>query len=348
MTAHVVEQFRGKRPRADPGGIGLDDAQHAVDGRRTHAGSGGGAPDGRIGRGDERVGPQIDIKHRALGAFEEHAAIASLHLLQQSGHVGNKRLHPFGKTGQATQFLVQGHRLGRVVLAKQEIVQIEQVGQPLAQLLRLEQVRQAQRPPRRLVFVGGTDTPPGGTDGLGTERPLPRMIQRLVRGKDQGTRRRQPETLIHGNALVHQPVHLVHQRFKTQHHAVADHAVDPGSKDAGRNQVQNGPFAVDDQRMPGIVPSLEANHGVGTLGKQIHDGALALIAPLRADYDDVSAQRLSPNDIQQNESDNGKDESEAPELTVVHLADGSHTPAPRARRREGEQTLEDQEKRNAG
>ena len=112
--------------------------------------------------------------------------------------------------------------------------------------------------------------------------------------------------------------------------------------------MQNRPFTVDDQRMPRVVTSLKANHGVGALGEQVHDGALALIAPLRADYDDVSAQELSPNDIEQHESGNAQGQSKTPQLTVLHPGDSSHALTPRARRGEGEQTLEDQEKRNAG
>ena len=41
-------------------------------------------------------------------------------------------------------------------------------------------------------------------------------------------------------------------------------------------------LAVDDQRVPGIVPALKARDDVGPLGKPVDDLALALVAPLRA------------------------------------------------------------------
>ena len=42
-------------------------------------------------------------------------------------------------------------------------------------------------------------------------------------------------------------------------------------------------YTVDYQRMPGIVPTLETNHGVRLLGEEVNDLALALVTPLRAD-----------------------------------------------------------------
>jgi hypothetical protein len=45
--------------------------------------------------------------------------------------------------------------------------------------------------------------------------------------------------------------------------------------------------AVDDQRVAGIVAALEAHHHVGALRQPVDDLALALVAPLGADDDDV-------------------------------------------------------------
>ncbi len=45
--------------------------------------------------------------------------------------------------------------------------------------------------------------------------------------------------------------------------------------------------AVDDQRVAGIVAALEAHDDVGALGQPVDDLALALVAPLGADHDDV-------------------------------------------------------------
>ena len=42
-------------------------------------------------------------------------------------------------------------------------------------------------------------------------------------------------------------------------------------------------YTIDYQRMPGIVPPLESNHGFGLLGEKVNDLALAFVTPLRAD-----------------------------------------------------------------
>src|SRR3546814_10147453 len=71
-----------------------------------------------------------------------------------------------------------------------------------------------------------------------------------------------------------------------QHHAIADEAGDSGPHDAGRNQVQRGLDAVDDQRMAGIVATLETHDRLDAIGEQVNDLALALITPLSPDDDD--------------------------------------------------------------
>ena len=45
--------------------------------------------------------------------------------------------------------------------------------------------------------------------------------------------------------------------------------------------------AVDDERVAGVVPALEARDRRGALGQQVDDLALALVAPLGADDDEV-------------------------------------------------------------
>ena len=71
-----------------------------------------------------------------------------------------------------------------------------------------------------------------------------------------------------------------------QHHAVADQAQRVVAQDAGRDQVQDGLLAVDDQRVAGVVAALEAHDRADLLGQQVDDLALAFIAPLGTENDD--------------------------------------------------------------
>ena len=51
--------------------------------------------------------------------------------------------------------------------------------------------------------------------------------------------------------------------------------------------------AVDDERVAGVVAALEAHDAGDAVGQQIDDLALAFVAPLGADDDDVAVHRSS-------------------------------------------------------
>ncbi len=48
-------------------------------------------------------------------------------------------------------------------------------------------------------------------------------------------------------------------------------------------------LAVDDERVAGIVTTLEAHDGLRALGEKVDDRTLPFVTPLRADDDDVRA-----------------------------------------------------------
>ena len=60
------------------------------------------------------------------------------------------------------------------------------------------------------------------------------------------------------------------------------------AQDARGDQVQDGLAAVDDQRVTGVVTSLETHDRSRAFRQKIDDLALALVTPLRADDDDVA------------------------------------------------------------
>src|SRR5687768_5054414 len=57
--------------------------------------------------------------------------------------------------------------------------------------------------------------------------------------------------------------------------------------------MQNGFAAADDQRVPGVVPALEAHHHLGIGGQPVHDFPFTFIAPLGANDDHVHQPRTS-------------------------------------------------------
>src|SRR5207245_4686069 len=82
-------------------------------------------------------------------------------------------------------------------------------------------------------------------------------------------------------------VHLLDQRLRRQHHAVADVTADALPEDARGNQVQNGLLAADHQGMSGVVSALEAHHPLSVVGEPVDHLPLALVTPLGADDYDV-------------------------------------------------------------
>ena len=97
-----------------------------------------------------------------------------------------------------------------------------------------------------------------------------------------------------GDALASQFRHLVEERLRIEHHAVADHRELRGPQHAGGQQRQLVGDAVDDQRMAGIVAALEAHDDVGLLRQPVDDLALPFVAPLGADDDDIGHSRVFP------------------------------------------------------
>jgi hypothetical protein len=85
-----------------------------------------------------------------------------------------------------------------------------------------------------------------------------------------------------------EPGNLAKKMLRIDDDAVADEACHARAHDARGNELQRCLDAADDQRVPCVVATLEANDGLRVIGQPVDDLALALVAPLRADDDDVS------------------------------------------------------------
>jgi hypothetical protein len=82
-----------------------------------------------------------------------------------------------------------------------------------------------------------------------------------------------------------QPVDLAQQNPRVDDDPVADHTRLIGVQDPRRDQVEGERLTVADDRVAGVVAALVADDRGSPLGEQIRDLALALVAPLGADYD---------------------------------------------------------------
>ena len=97
VSSHPQRRRRRKWTGANPSGVGLDDADNAVDILRADTAATAGVARGGIGRGDKGVGSVIDIQMGALGAFEQDLFAGFTGLLKRHRHVGNIRFQSFGE-----------------------------------------------------------------------------------------------------------------------------------------------------------------------------------------------------------------------------------------------------------
>ena len=154
-----------------------------------------------------------------------------------------------------------------------------------AQDLLVEQVLDADAEPQRLVGVAGADAAPRGADRELAQLHLARRVEQHVVGHDQVGVGGDPQ-VADVDAAALQPVDLAEQDARVEDDAVADHADLVRVEDPGGDQVELELLAVADDRVAGVVAALEAHDRVRALGEQVDDLALALVAPLGADYDD--------------------------------------------------------------
>ena len=106
-------------------------------------------------------------------------------------------------------------------------------------------------------------------------------------GKNQRAGLADAQPFTRRDAALLQHGQLFQQGRGREHHAVADETLDVLAQDARGNQVQHRFPAVNDQRMTGVVATLETHHGGRPVGQQIDHLALAFITPLGPDDHDI-------------------------------------------------------------
>ena len=122
---------------------------------------------------------------------------------------------------------------------------------------------------------------------MGVEFPVQRQDQRHILGDLEVGRR-------HLDPLAAHLLDLVDEMIGIEDDAVADDRKLARTHDARGKQRELETFAVDDQRMAGVVAALKAHDDVGPDRQPVDDLALSLVAPLGADNDDIGHRACSP------------------------------------------------------
>ncbi len=92
----------------------------------------------------------------------------------------------------------------------------------------------------------------------------------------------------HVDAGGFERAHLVQQRRRIDHHAIADDRLHSRPQYAARNQLENELLLANKDRVPGVVTTLVARNDIEILGEEVDNLALPLVAPLGAQHNDVS------------------------------------------------------------
>ncbi|MNQ94853.1 hypothetical protein D3C85_1103910 [compost metagenome] len=294
MLADLVVQLTGEGPLADAGRIGLHDAQHIADAARPDARARRRLTGHGVGRRHIGIGAVVHVQEGALRPLEQHALAVLLGLIQHAPgrlHIGQDLRRDLQQLRQ------QGRRVDRLQpqTRTQGIVVRTQTLDLDLQVVFVGQIADADGATAHLVLIGRADAAAGRAD-LGARRAgggFARHVQGRMDRQDQtGVVGDGQDVGADGHALGDDLLDLADQMPGIDDHAVAD---DRGLAlhHARRQQRQLVNLAVDDQRMARVMAALEAHHHVGAIGQPVHNLALALVAPLGADYRDVRQDRFS-------------------------------------------------------
>ena len=162
------------------------------------------------------------------------------------------------------------------------------------QLLGISQVHEADGAAAHLVLISGTDATAGGANFGAFAGILAQPVQIAVQRQDQrgivGDAQIVP---VDGDALSRELFDLAGQRIGIKHHAIANDGELAGADDAGRQKRELVGHAINHKGVASIVAALKAHHHIGLLGQPVHQLALALIAPLGTDHNNIG-HRISP------------------------------------------------------
>ena len=225
----------------------------------------------------------IDVEQHALRSFEQDALARLLRFVQRAPHrlgKGQDKGCNLAQVGQQAlpidRFLTEPDAKGIVVRA--DPVQLR------TKIVKVCQIADPDRAAANLVLIGRTDSAPRGADlaraagifAQGIKIAVERQDQRGIFGDLQVLR-------VHIDPLPLQLGHFIAEVPGIKHDAVADDRKRAGDNARGK-QRQLVNLIAHDQRMTGIVATLKAHHGIGAAGQPVDNLALALIAPLSADY----------------------------------------------------------------
>lgn len=234
----------------------------------------------------------VDIKKRALRALKENPFSGPALLIKKMPDRRHKRddlrcnlaklfKERFRRNLVAPQAPPDG------IVMKQKPVDLSR------ERLHIEKIAHSDCPAADFVFIGRTNPATGGAECRSRAGRFPDFIELLMDREDQagvfgnfeGVRRDR-------DAVGLKAADLFQKRMRVKNNAVSDYRDLTRTHDAGRQEAQLVHLAVNDECVARIVSALEPDNNIRPLRKPVHNFALAFIAPLGSDYDNIRHGRV--------------------------------------------------------
>ena len=110
---------------------------------------------------------------------------------------------------------------------------------------------------------------------------------------------RDGQLLAHVDAGFFERGHLLDQRERVHHDAIADDGGHPWAQNAAGDQFQDVFGGANEDGMAGVMPALIPRHDIEAVGKKIDDLSFSFVSPLCAQNDNVahliSGSMVTPN-----------------------------------------------------
>jgi hypothetical protein len=224
----------------------------------------------------------VEVEVRRLRTLEEHALAGVERFVDEVHGVGDERLETRRQPEVPVADLAGVEREPVVDLGQHTVLLPQDEVELLAEDLRVQEVLHAQPDPQRLVGVRGADAALGRPELVLAQVPLGDAVELLVVRHDQMRVARHTQA-AGVDALRCEHVELLDEHGRLDDDTVADDGRHVVVEDPAGNELQREHFAVDDDRVAGVVPALVADDQLALFGEVVGEPALALVAPLGPD-----------------------------------------------------------------
>ena len=291
----LAEPLAGERAFAHAARIRLHDADDPVDRQIRRAGA-----DRRVRREGRRGGgvgidAELDIPESAELRLVQDALALVGRLPEIRAGVPDVGLEDLAVGIEIIRHLAEAEGLRAVDAGDLKVFEAEHVAKVIHKVPAVEQLAHHDALLHVLVAVDRGDAALGGAVGLVRKAGFLEAVQRDVVGHDDDRAVADHEVLrVDADARAPQLLDLAAEMADIHHHAVAEDVHLLMAEDAGGQQVEREGAAVVLDRVAGVVAALIADDHVVILGHEVDHAALALVAPVHADYG--AGLKLAPRD----------------------------------------------------